>query len=311
MANYLATGATPQRMGNNSALGRTVRRLPHRRRRAGDLRRRRRHVREALRRTRDGAARNRSALRQHPGAPRQPRRRCEPRWKRRWRRARRSNGWTALQHAGVPCGVVNTHRAGGRGSADGGAQHDRALGRAAAARQSDQARAPCRIRPSVRRRPPSTPTGPRSGASSARSAEGGAMPERVAFIGLGVMGAPIAGHLARAGHSVTVYNRTAAKAARWVEQYGGAAAATPAAAAAEAAAVFVCVGNDDDVRAVTTAPRRRAARHARRRRAGRSHHDVGNAGARARRRGARARRRVRRRAGLRRPARAPRTARSP
>ena len=80
------------------------------------------------------------------------------------------------------------------------------------------------------------------------------MPERVAFIGLGVMGAPMAGHLARAGHAVRVYNRTAAKAAGWVEQYGGAAAATPAAAAAGAAAVFVCVGNDHDVRAVTTAP---------------------------------------------------------
>jgi 3-hydroxyisobutyrate dehydrogenase-like beta-hydroxyacid dehydrogenase len=80
------------------------------------------------------------------------------------------------------------------------------------------------------------------------------MPERVAFIGLGVMGGPIAGHLARAGHSVTVFNRTAAKAARWVEQHGGKAAAAPAEAAADAAAVFVCVGNDDDVRAVTTAP---------------------------------------------------------
>jgi 3-hydroxyisobutyrate dehydrogenase-like beta-hydroxyacid dehydrogenase len=79
------------------------------------------------------------------------------------------------------------------------------------------------------------------------------MPERVAFIGLGVMGGPIAGHLARAGHSVTVFNRTAAKAARWVEQHGGTAAATAAEAAADAAAVFVCVGNDDDVRTVTTA----------------------------------------------------------
>jgi 3-hydroxyisobutyrate dehydrogenase-like beta-hydroxyacid dehydrogenase len=81
------------------------------------------------------------------------------------------------------------------------------------------------------------------------------MAERVAFIGLGVMGAPIAAHLARAGHQVTVYNRSAAKATHWVEQHGGAAAATPKAAAADAAAVFVCVGNDDDVRAVTsTAP---------------------------------------------------------
>jgi len=80
------------------------------------------------------------------------------------------------------------------------------------------------------------------------------MGERVAFIGLGVMGAPMAGHLARAGHRVSVFNRTASKAARWVEQHGGSASPTPAGAAAEAAAVFVCVGNDDDVRAVTTGP---------------------------------------------------------
>ena len=79
------------------------------------------------------------------------------------------------------------------------------------------------------------------------------MAERVACIGLGVMGGPIAGHLAKAGHHVTVYNRTAAKAAAWVERFGGTAAPTPAAAAADAAAVFVCVGNDDDVRAVSTA----------------------------------------------------------
>jgi 3-hydroxyisobutyrate dehydrogenase-like beta-hydroxyacid dehydrogenase len=81
------------------------------------------------------------------------------------------------------------------------------------------------------------------------------MAERVAFIGLGVMGGPMAGHLARAGHHVTVYNRTAAKAARWIERYGGAPGATPAEAAAEAAVVFVCVGNDDDVNAVTSGPR--------------------------------------------------------
>ena len=80
------------------------------------------------------------------------------------------------------------------------------------------------------------------------------MAERVAFIGLGVMGGPMAGHLARRGHQVAVYNRTASKATRWVEQHGGRAAASPAAAADGAAAVFVCVGNDDDVRAVTTAP---------------------------------------------------------
>ncbi|MDO8419498.1 MAG: NAD(P)-dependent oxidoreductase [Rubrivivax sp.] len=74
---------------------------------------------------------------------------------------------------------------------------------------------------------------------------------RVAFLGLGVMGHPMAGHLALAGHATTVYNRTAAKAAAWVAEYGGAAAPTPRAAAAGAEVVFACVGNDDDLRAVT------------------------------------------------------------
>lgn len=73
---------------------------------------------------------------------------------------------------------------------------------------------------------------------------------RVAFLGLGVMGHPMAGHLARAGHQVTVYNRTAAKAQGWVQQYGGRAAATPAQAAQGADFVFCCVGNDDDLRSV-------------------------------------------------------------
>lgn len=73
----------------------------------------------------------------------------------------------------------------------------------------------------------------------------------MAFLGLGVMGYPMAGHLARAGHQVTVYNRTAAKAAAWVAEYGGASAPTPAAAAQGADIVFACVGNDDDLRAVT------------------------------------------------------------
>jgi 3-hydroxyisobutyrate dehydrogenase-like beta-hydroxyacid dehydrogenase len=72
----------------------------------------------------------------------------------------------------------------------------------------------------------------------------------VAFLGLGVMGHPMAGHLARAGHAVTVYNRTAAKAQAWADEYGGQAAATPAAAAAGADIVFACVGNDDDLRSV-------------------------------------------------------------
>ncbi|MEM9714661.1 MAG: NAD(P)-dependent oxidoreductase, partial [Actinomycetota bacterium] len=71
-----------------------------------------------------------------------------------------------------------------------------------------------------------------------------------AFIGLGVMGAPMAGHLAAAGHEVTVFNRTANKAEAWVERHGGRSAPTPAAAADGAEITFTCVGNDDDVRAV-------------------------------------------------------------
>ena len=72
-----------------------------------------------------------------------------------------------------------------------------------------------------------------------------------AFIGLGVMGYPMAGYLVKAGHSVTVYNRTAAKAEKWVAEFGGRQAPTPAEAAREADFVFVCVGNDDDLRSVT------------------------------------------------------------
>jgi 3-hydroxyisobutyrate dehydrogenase len=74
----------------------------------------------------------------------------------------------------------------------------------------------------------------------------------IAFIGLGVMGYPMAGHLARAGHRVSVYNRGAAKAERWSAEYAGRRAATPAAAAHGASIVFCCVGNDDDLRAVAT-----------------------------------------------------------
>jgi 3-hydroxyisobutyrate dehydrogenase-like beta-hydroxyacid dehydrogenase len=74
--------------------------------------------------------------------------------------------------------------------------------------------------------------------------------QKVAFIGLGVMGFPMAGHLANAGHDVTVYNRTGSRAQAWVEKYKGRHAATPAAAAKGAALVFICVGNDDDVRSV-------------------------------------------------------------
>jgi 3-hydroxyisobutyrate dehydrogenase len=73
----------------------------------------------------------------------------------------------------------------------------------------------------------------------------------VAFLGLGVMGHPMAGHLVRAGHTVTVYNRTAAKAQAWAAEHGGRAAPSPAEAAAGADFVFACVGNDDDLRAVT------------------------------------------------------------
>jgi 3-hydroxyisobutyrate dehydrogenase len=72
----------------------------------------------------------------------------------------------------------------------------------------------------------------------------------VAFLGLGVMGGPMARHLAAAGHPVTVYNRTAAKADAWVAAHGGRAAATPRQAAEGAEIVFTCVGNDDDVRSV-------------------------------------------------------------
>ncbi len=84
------------------------------------------------------------------------------------------------------------------------------------------------------------------------------MAAKVAFIGLGVMGFPMAGHLAKAGHQVTVYNRTTLKAKQWREKYklshGGSGAWTPAKAAADADIVFTCVGNDDDVRAVTLGP---------------------------------------------------------
>ena len=73
----------------------------------------------------------------------------------------------------------------------------------------------------------------------------------VAFVGLGVMGYHMAGHLAKAGHQVTVYNRTEAKADQWVAEFGGRRADTPEQAAADAEIVFACVGNDDDVRAIT------------------------------------------------------------
>ena len=77
---------------------------------------------------------------------------------------------------------------------------------------------------------------------------------RVAFLGLGTMGAPMAAPLAAAGHTVTVYNRTAARAAAWVGEHGGRAAATPREAAEGADIVFSCVGNDDDLRQVALGP---------------------------------------------------------
>ena len=77
---------------------------------------------------------------------------------------------------------------------------------------------------------------------------------RVAFLGLGVMGFPMAGHLAAAGHEVTVFNRTAAKAADWTARHKGRSAPTPRAAADGAEFVLACVGNDDDLREVTLGP---------------------------------------------------------
>ena len=73
---------------------------------------------------------------------------------------------------------------------------------------------------------------------------------KLAFLGLGVMGYPMAGHLAKAGHEVTVYNRTAAKAQKWATEHGGKAAITPREAAEGAEIVLACVGNDDDLRSV-------------------------------------------------------------
>ncbi len=79
-------------------------------------------------------------------------------------------------------------------------------------------------------------------------------PQKVAFIGLGVMGAPMAGHLARAGHRVTVFNRTPEKALAWQAEFGQSTAPTPAEAAHTAKFVGLCVGNDDDVRQVVAGP---------------------------------------------------------
>ena len=77
---------------------------------------------------------------------------------------------------------------------------------------------------------------------------------KVAFLGLGVMGYPMAGHLVKKGHEVTVYNRTAAKSEKWAGEHGGKHAPTPKKAAEGRDIVFACVGNDDDLRSVTTGP---------------------------------------------------------
>jgi 3-hydroxyisobutyrate dehydrogenase-like beta-hydroxyacid dehydrogenase len=108
--------------------------------------------------------------------------------------------------------------------------------------------------PTARRRTGGERTGERAGGadlkdSCAMSTESPTT-STIAFIGMGVMGAPMARHLASAGHDVVVYNRTAAKALAWVALNGGQAAPTPAEAAERADVVMLCVGNDDDVRAV-------------------------------------------------------------
>ena len=77
---------------------------------------------------------------------------------------------------------------------------------------------------------------------------------KAAFLGLGVMGYPMAGHLQKAGYGVTVYNRTTATAEKWAAEYGGHYAQTPAEAARDADIVFACVGNDDDIKAITLGP---------------------------------------------------------
>ena len=78
------------------------------------------------------------------------------------------------------------------------------------------------------------------------------MSSKIAFIGLGTMGFPMAGHLAEAGHQLSVYNRTATKTDQWLQKYKGNSASTPAAAAEGADFIFICVGNDDDLRQVCT-----------------------------------------------------------
>ena len=96
---------------------------------------------------------------------------------------------------------------------------------------------------------------------------------KVAFVGLGVMGYPMAGHLkAKGGHDVTVYNRTSAKAEKWVGQHGGKSAPTPRQAAEGQDFVMTCVGNDNDLREVMLGKGRRLCRRAQGGRCGRPHH---------------------------------------
>ena len=140
------------------------------------------------------------------------------------------------------------------------------------------------------------------GASEGRKKE--EMMAKVAFLGLGVMGYPMAGHLkTKGGHDVTVYNRTAAKAEKWVAQFGGKRAPTRRKPPPGQDFVMACVGNDNDLREVTLGAGRRLRRHEEGRRVRRPHHRVGRDRARASRRGQEARLRFHRRAGLRRPGR--------
>ncbi len=98
---------------------------------------------------------------------------------------------------------------------------------------------------------------------------------KVAFLGLGVMGFPMAGHLAAKGHEVTVYNRTFAKAEAWTQKHKGKAARTPKEAAAGQEIVFCCVGNDDDLRSVVLGPDGAFAGHGQGRDLLRQHHGLG------------------------------------
>jgi hypothetical protein len=113
-------------------------------------------------------------------------------------------------------------------------------------------------------------------------------PRRVAFLGLGVMGYPMAGHLARAGHRSPSTTAPPPRPTAWVAEHGGGRRPTPREAAAGAEFVFACVGNDDDLRSVVLGPDGALCRHGRRRGLRRPHHRLGRSGARAARRGARA-----------------------